>query len=61
MEFLIKIDPAKRKDFLQIMEVLQRLQVVWEMDPTTEAAPEKEPQKDKSSREVASQYRDLVD
>lgn len=61
MEFTVKIDPAKAKDFLQIMRSLQNLGLVRDMEVVRDSDKKENAGRDKTSLEVANQYRDLVD
>ena len=64
MNFRVKVSSEKTEAFLQLMRVWQKLGLVE--DVQTEAAVEEEgyelqQQQPASSREMAGQYRDLVD
>ena len=67
MEFKIKVNPEKEKEFLQIMRSLQSLQVVQEMEEVTSdrekvlTNDDQDALEERTSREFANQYRDLVD
>ena len=62
MRFTVDISPDKEKDFLDLMKVLRRLGLV--RDFRHKGKKDKhgmDDDKDVSSREMANQYRDLVD
>ncbi len=61
MQFVITVDSTKEKAVVQILENLRNLGVIEQITPLREGATPTSPEKDKTSREVASQYRDLVD
>lgn len=68
MRFIIDVKSDKEKEFLQIVKALENLRVVKsckavdpESDTSHKASLKKEKEKDVSSRDMASQYRDLVD
>ncbi len=68
MRFIIDVKSDKEQEFLQIMKALQSLRVVKscdsagpESDAGGKASLKKDKEKDVSSRDMASQYRDLVD
>jgi hypothetical protein len=70
MRYLVDVKSDKEKEFLQIMKVLKNLRVVKsckkagkikEKGENKSASLEEELKGDVSSREMANQYRDLVD
>lgn len=67
MKFMVDVKADKQKEFLQLLEALRSLRVVKSVELMEEkeqgkrGSGQKEENPDVSSREMASQYRDLVD
>ena len=62
MRFIIDISSDKEKDFLDLMKVLRRVGLVRDFQRKGKKDKnDRGEDKDVSSREMANQYRDLVD
>jgi len=68
MKYLVEVKSDKKKEFLQVLEALHSLRVVKRVELIDENGEKpaanpagKEQGEEVSSREMASQYRDLVD
>ncbi len=67
MKFMVDVKADKHKEFLQLLEALRGLRVVKSVEVMEEkeqgksGAGQREESPEVSSREMASQYRDLVD
>lgn len=71
MRYSVEINPEKEREFLEIMEALQRLEVVYELKHHPRPHLDRKVEhsiswqegwgEEKTSSELADQYRDLVD
>ncbi len=72
MKYIVEINPAKEQEFLQLLQAWQSLDVVRAFGPTNENAAEQTESEDKylqnwkrhrekTTKELAEDYRDLVD
>ena len=63
MEYRIRVQPGKEKAFQQFLKALRSLGVIEKVEMVSE--PDRQPGKteepDRTSEELASRYRDLVD
>lgn len=72
MKYIVEINPAKEQEFLQLLQAWQSLDVVRAFGPTNENAAEQteledkylqnwKQRREKTTKELAEDYRDLVD
>lgn len=65
MEYRVIINPSKEQEFLQLLKAWQSLEVVLDFELLEENAKQILPlwskTKEKSPRDLAEEYRDLVD
>ena len=68
MKFLVEVKSDKKKAFLQMLEALRALRVIKRVEvvetsqgKSTDGGSRKDEKQEVSSREMANQYRDLVD
>lgn len=72
MKYIVEINPAKEQEFLQLLQAWQSLDVVRVFGPTSESPAEQTELEDKylqnwkrgrekTTKELAEDYRDLVD
>ena len=63
MEYRIRVQPGKEKAFQQFLKALRSLGVIEKAEMVSEpdSPPIETEEQDKSSEELASRYRDLVD
>ncbi len=65
MRYIVDVNAEHEKEFLDTMKVLRRLQVVKSLDRKSKknkaGTSDRPAEREVSSREMANQYRDLVD
>jgi hypothetical protein len=71
MQYRVEVNPSKEQEFQQLLRAWQSLDVVWSFGPLPESddqpesgesyIPSWERKKVKNVRDIAEEYRDLVD